>query len=67
MTVKDVLSVTLNDVYIVICKKRDDIRPLYWGRAISSLIPENLMNKEIRYIYPSYRRSFTSLTVVVQR
>lgn len=67
MTVKDVLQITLNDVCIVICERKDDIRPLYWGRAISSLIPEKLMNKEIHYIYPQYHHSFMSLTVVVQR
>lgn len=67
MTVKDVLSVTLNDVYIVVCERKDDMRPLYLGRAISSLIPEKLMNKEIRYIYPRYHQAFMSLTVVVQR
>lgn len=67
MTVKDVLQITLNDAYIVICERKDDIRPLYCGRAISSLIPEKLMNKEIRYIYPQYHQSFMSLTVVVQR
>lgn len=64
MLVKELLPI-ISSFSIIICKNEDDVNPLYWGRAIQSLLPEELMNKKVRYITSCKSPDPMSLVIVL--